>query len=188
MSSHGSTRVLCLIILWTLFTGVARAEGPLRAGIIGADTSHVTAFTKVLNDPKAKGPLADVTVVAVYPGGSPDIPFSWDRVKRFTQQLEKSGVEVCDSIDELLTKVDVVLLESVDGRPHLEQVIPVFKAGKPVFIDKPVAGSLVDAITIYRLAKKHKVPCFSSSSGLPGGCGVFREDLGTFCSRRWWQV
>ncbi len=58
----------------------------------------------------------------------------------------------------------MVLLESVDGRPHLEQVRPVLKAGKPVFIDKPVAGSLADAIQIYDLAKEYKVPVFSTSS------------------------
>src|SRR5439155_7188118 len=77
---------------------------------------------------------------------------------------DKHGVEIVDSIEKLLPKVDVVLLESVDGRPHLEQVKPVLKAGKPVFIDKPVAGSLADAIQIYDLAKQYKVPVFSSSS------------------------
>jgi hypothetical protein len=74
------------------------------------------------------------------------------------------GIEIVDSIPELLKRVDVVLLESVDGRPHLEQVIPVFKAGKPVFIDKPVAGSLQDAIAIYEASKLYGVPVFSSSS------------------------
>ncbi len=58
----------------------------------------------------------------------------------------------------------MVLVESVDGRPHLEQARPVIEAGKPVFIDKPVAGSLADAVAIYDLAAKHRVPCFSSSS------------------------
>jgi predicted dehydrogenase len=67
--------------------------------------------------------------------------------------------------------VDVVLLESVDGRPHLEQVRPVFAARKPVFIDKPLAGSLADAIAIYELGKKHDVPWFSSSS-LRFGSGI----------------
>jgi hypothetical protein len=138
---------------------------PLRAGIIGLDTSHVVAFTSLLNNPGAKGDLAGVRVVAAYPGGSPDLPASRDRVAGFTKQLrEKYGVEIVDSIDALLAKVDVVLLESVDGRPHLDQVKPVFKAGKPVFIDKPVAGSLADAIRIFELAKEHNVPCFSSSS------------------------
>jgi len=137
---------------------------PLRAGIIGLDTSHVIAFTRLLNDPNAEGDLADVQVVAGFPGGSPDIPASADRVDKYTEQLRSMGIEICDSIPELLEKVDVVLLESVDGRPHLEQVRPVFAAGKPVFIDKPLAGSLADALQIAMLAKKHKVPFFSSSS------------------------
>ena len=54
-------------------------------------------------------------------------------------------MEIVDSIEALLAKVDVVLLESVDGRPHLAQATPVLKAGKPVFIDKPLAASLEDA-------------------------------------------
>ena len=57
-----------------------------------------------------------------------------------------------------------MLLESVDGRPHLEQARPVFQARKPVFIDKPVAGSLADAIAIFELARETGTPCFSSSS------------------------
>ncbi len=137
---------------------------PLRAGIIGLDTSHVVAFTKALNDESASGDLADVVVVAAYPGGSSDIPASHDRVEGFTKQVQDMGVEIVESIDALLEKVDVVLLESVDGRPHLEQVKPVFRAGKPVFIDKPLAGSLADAIEIFRLAREYNVPCFSSSS------------------------
>src|SRR5690606_6930619 len=98
---------------------------PLRVGIIGLDTSHVVAFTKLLNDRQASGELAGVRVVAAYPGGSPDISASRDRLAGFTQQVQKMGVEIVDSIDTLLTKVDAVLLESVDGRPHLEQARPV---------------------------------------------------------------
>src|SRR5262249_33187130 len=86
-------------------------------------------------------------------------------IENFTKTLrDKHNVEIVKSIPELLDKVDVVLLESVDGRPHLDQVKPVLKAGKPVFIDKPIAASLADTIEIFELAKKHKVPCFSSSS------------------------
>lgn len=60
--------------------------------------------------------------------------------------------------------VDAILLESVDGRPHLEQVKPVFAAKKPVFIDKPLAGSLADALEIARLGKESGTPWFSASS------------------------
>ncbi|MGF1578314.1 MAG: Gfo/Idh/MocA family protein [Gemmataceae bacterium] len=151
------------------FTSITKADAQskkvLRAGIIGLDTSHVVAFTKVLNDPKAPPELSGVKVVAAFPGGSPDVEASRTRVAGFTKTLKEDyGVKIVASIDALLPLVDVVLLESVDGRPHLKQVIPVLKAGKPVFIDKPVAGSLADAIQIFELAKEYKVPCFSSSS------------------------
>jgi hypothetical protein len=135
----------------------------IRAGMIGLDTSHVPAFAKIFNNPKATGDVAGIKVVAGYPGGT-DIPASRDRVKGFTDQLRGMGIEIVDSIPQLLERVDVVLLESVDGRIHLQEAIPVIMAGKPLFIDKPVAGSLADAIAIYNLAKKQNVPCFSSSS------------------------
>ena len=57
-----------------------------------------------------------------------------------------------------------MLLESVDGRVHLEQVKPVIAAHKPLFIDKPLASTLEDAREIARLAKAAGVPWFSASS------------------------
>jgi hypothetical protein len=167
-------RVVSLIIVLALVFGVlpmsfsAAAEEPskpLRAGIIGLDTSHVVAFTQLLNAATPKPEVAGVRIVAAYPGGSQDIPSSRDRVAGYTRELrDKFGVSIVGSIDELLANVDVVLLESVDGRPHLEQARPVFKAHKPVFIDKPVAGTLADAIAIFALARETNTPCFSSSS------------------------
>jgi len=140
------------------------AKAPLRVGIIGLDTSHVLAFTSAINDPAAKGDLADVQVVAGFPGGTPDNPSSWDRVKGYTEKLREQGITIYDSIDEMLKHVDAVLLESVDGRPHLEQARPVIAAKKPLFIDKPMAASLADVLVIFRLAKEAGVPVFSSSS------------------------
>jgi len=137
--------------------------GPLRAGIIGLDTSHCVAFTELLNAASPTPDLAGVRVVAAFPGGSPDIPDSRDRVAGYTARMRELGVEIVDSIEALLPLVDVVLVESVDGRPHLAQASAVIRAGKPLFIDKPVAGSLADAVEIYRLAREHHVPCFSSS-------------------------
>ncbi len=158
--------ILVLVVALGLSAAAVRAEEkrPLRAGIIGLDTSHATAFAKLFNDPKSTGDIADVKIVAAFPGGSADIPSSRDRIADFTKQFSDMGITIVDSVPALLEKVDVVLLESVDGRPHLEQAWPVFKAGKPMFIDKPLAGSLADAIAIDELGKKYKVPWFSSSS------------------------
>jgi predicted dehydrogenase len=154
----------CLLLLGVR-SGIAQDQPAktIRAGMIGLDTSHVPAFAKFFNNPKAEGDAAGIRIVAGYPGGT-DIPASRDRVGKFTDNLREMKIEIVDSIPELLKKVDVVLLESVDGRIHLQEAIPVIKAGKPLWIDKPLAGSLADAIVICELAKKHNVPCFSSSS------------------------
>ena len=152
-------------VLAVLGFSAALASAELKIGIIGLDTSHVTAFTSLINNTNNQDYVAGGKVVAAFKGGSPDIESSRSRVDGFTEQLQKQhGVRIVDSIEELCRQVNVVLLESVDGRPHLEQARPVIKAGKPLFIDKPVAGSLGDAIEIYRLAKENKVPVFSSSS------------------------
>ena len=158
-----------LIVLLTLPLEAEAREKIFRIGMIGLDTSHVIAFTKVINDPANN---YGCKVVVGYSGGSPDIPSSANRVENYTNQLrDEYGVEIVDTIEELCEKVDGVLLESVDGRPHLEQVRPVIAAKKPVFIDKPMAGSLADVIEIFRLAKENNVPCWSSSS-LRYGPGV----------------
>jgi hypothetical protein len=137
----------------------------LRLGLIGLDTSHVIAFTKLLNDPAAKGHVPGARVVVGFKGGSPDIESSINRVDEYTRQLqEQFGVKIVPTIEDLCAQVDAVLLTSVDGRPHLEQARPVFRARKPLFIDKPVAGSLRDAIALFRLAQEHSVPVFTSSS------------------------
>ena len=156
--------VFAAAALFALPALVFAADPPLKVGIIGLDTSHAIAFTKELNSPKAPEELANCRVVAVYPKGSPDIESSTSRVPGYIEQIKPLGVEVVDSIDELLKRVDCVLLETNDGRPHLEQALPVFKAGKPVFIDKPLAGSLADCIALFEAAKKHNCPMFSSSS------------------------
>jgi len=159
--THRLPSLLWLALSFTLSASAA----DLRLGIIGLDTSHVTAFTEVLNNPNARGHVSGAKVVAAFKGGSPDIESSSSRVEGYTRTLtEKYGVKIYATIEELCQNVDAVLLESVDGRPHLEQARPVIKAGKPLFIDKPVAGTLRDALEIFRLAKAAKVPVFSSSS------------------------
>jgi predicted dehydrogenase len=125
----------------------------------------VTAFTALLNDPSNPNHVPGARVVAAYRGGSPDVESSATRIDRFTSELQtKWNVELVGSIEELCQKVDAVLLESVDGRPHLAQVRPVLAAGKRVFIDKPLAGSYRDAREIVRLSKESGTPFFSTSS------------------------
>jgi hypothetical protein len=178
-------------ILFLLTAGAAAAQDglrQLRAGIVGLDTSHVPAFTKLFNKGETEGDLAGIRVTTGYTGGT-DMPASRDRKEKFTQQLREMGVEIVPTIPELLAKVDVVLLESVDGRIHLQEAREIFKAGKPVFIDKPLAGTLAEAIAIVELAKKHGVPFFSSSSSRFGAEMVAlrnNKDLGELLGAQTW--
>ena len=136
----------------------------IRAGIIGLDTSHVLSFTKTLNAQPQKPEVMGVHMVAAYAQGSKDIESSTKRVPEYTEKVKAMGVEIVPSLGMLLDKVDVIFLETNDGRPHLEQLRPCLAAHKPVFIDKPIAGTLVDAIKIFDEAKAAGVPLFSSSS------------------------
>jgi predicted dehydrogenase len=153
---------LSLLIL----TAAAAFAADIRVGIIGTDTSHVPAFTKLLNgDPNSPDHIAGARVVAAFKGGSKDVPDSFNRVDKFAEEIRTLyGVEIVPDIATLLSKVDAVLIESVDGRPHLEQAKPVIAARKPFFVDKPLAATLEDAREIAKLAKAAGTPWFSSSS------------------------
>jgi hypothetical protein len=163
---HQLAFILCgLALLCAFATRTSAQTTEIKIGIIGTDTSHVTAFTKLLNDKNDPNHVPGARVVAAFKGGSPDVESSRTRVDRFATELkEKWGVEFVNTIEELCQKVDAVLLESVDGRPHLNQVRPVFKAKKRVFIDKPLTASYADAREIVRLSRETGVPFFSSSS------------------------
>jgi hypothetical protein len=152
-------------ILFAFLAGLPALPADLRIGIIGTDTSHVPAFTRILNDAADKEHLPGGRVVAAYKGGSQDVESSRTRVDKYADEIRtKYGVEIVPDIATLCSKVDAVLIESVDGRPHLAQAREVIRAHKPLFIDKPLAATLEDAREIARLAKEANVPWFSSSS------------------------
>ena len=94
-------------------------EKVLRIGMIGLATSHCLAFTKILNVRETDGYLPGCRVVGVYPKGSPDIVSSTSRVPKYTQEIKKLDVKIVDSIEELLTMCDAVLLETNDGQTRL---------------------------------------------------------------------
>ena len=156
-------RIIWLLLAASIITFPQANE--IRIGIIGLDTSHVTAFTRILNDSSAKDHIPGAKVVAAVKDSSPDIKASYSRVEKFTAELTgKWGVKLYPNVKELCKQVDAIMIENVDGRPHLKHAFNVIKSGKPLYIDKPLAGTFADCKKIYHLAKQHKVPIFSSSS------------------------
>ena len=130
------SRISFFFVLLIISTSIY-AQKVMRIGIIGLDTSHSTAFTELINGGSDETFSKGFRVVAAYPYGSKTIQSSYERIPGYIEKVKEQGVEIVPSIANLLTKVDCVLLETNDGRLHLEQAMEVFKAGKICYIDKP---------------------------------------------------
>jgi len=135
-----------------------------RIGMIGLDTGHCMDFTRIFNAPDAGDKYRGYKVTAAYPKGTELVKEWKDRIPQITQEMKEQGVEIVDSMEELLAKTDVVLITCIDGNKHLELATPVIQARKTLFIDKPFTASYKDAQAIVELAKKYQTPMFSSSS------------------------
>lgn len=154
------------ILVATALSAIAlnAQDNVIKLGIIGLDTSHSTAFTELLNSDSDNYFVQKFEVVAAYPYGSRTIESSYKRIPGYIEEVKKHGVVITESIAELLDMVDCVLLETNDGRLHLDQAIEVFKSGKTCYIDKPLGSTLGESIAIWEVAKKYGATIFSSSA------------------------
>src|SRR5262245_31266193 len=101
---------ITLVLIGTPARQTSAQTQEIRVGMIGLDTSHVTAFTTCLNDKSDPKRVSGARVVAAFKRGSPDVESSRTRIDRFTAELkDKWGVEIVASIEELCKKVDAVL-------------------------------------------------------------------------------
>jgi predicted dehydrogenase len=165
MRRHFSVLFIATSMLMAAAGHAHAQERTIKVGLIGLDTSHAVAFTQLLNDPSRPDHVPGARVVAAFKQGSPDIEASATRIDKFTAELRDTWkVELVDSIDELIRRVDAVMVESVDGRAHLAQARAVLAARKPLFVDKPFTASVKDAVALAKLAREHGTPIFSSSS------------------------
>ncbi len=169
-----------------LWMPLLAAGADMRLGIVGTDTSHVVAFAKILNDDTQPDHVPGARIVAAYKGGSKDIKESYERVDKFAEELKtKWKVEFSSDISAMCRKVDAVLIESIDGRVHLAEAKAVIAAGKPMFIDKPLASTLEDARQIAKLAADAGVPWFSASSLRFGEIGTMMKYPDTLGVTTW---
>lgn len=135
----------------------------IRVGLVDFDTSHVVAFTQRLNhiDIAEDQWVDGAKVVMGYPGTSLVSP---DRIAEYTGKLRGYGVEIANHPEELIGKIDAVMVESNDGSVHLERALPFIEAGLPIFVDKPFATSVHDARALVESAQRKGVPIMSSSA------------------------
>jgi predicted dehydrogenase len=135
----------------------------IRLGIVDFDTSHVVEFTRRLNhkSPDKNQWVDGAQVVIGCPGSSKIMP---ERIPEYVKEMQALGVPLVERPDEMIGKVDGMLIESQEGGAHLQAARRFLEAGIPCFVDKPFACSTADAKRIAELATKKGVPVFSSSS------------------------
>jgi hypothetical protein len=159
-----SPRKSLSVLLPSVFLAVAAYAADLRLGMIGMDTGHAINFTELLNNPAHKDHVPGARVVAAFKVSSPDIESSWSRVDGHAEKLRKDfGVTFYDSIEEMVKHVDAVLMEDNDARRHVAQARIVLRAGKRLYIEKPMTLSARDAVELFALAKRHGGGVMSSS-------------------------
>src|SRR5262245_30234436 len=135
----------------------------IKLGIVDFDTSHVVEFTKRINHVGvAEDQWVDgAQVVIGCPGKSEIMP---ERIPGYVKEMQVLGVKLVDKPEEMIGKVDGVLVESQEGGAHWPSARPFLEAGLPCFIDKPFTCWVADARKIIELAAKKDVPIFSSSA------------------------
>ena len=122
-------------------------------GIMGSENSHAMAFAEIFNLSKDLYP--DIEVVAI--GGLDQ--------KASRKVQEKCHVAMlAENAEDMLGKVDAVMVTARDGKYHLEYARPFIEAGLPAFIDKPFTRSREEAQKLARLAQQHHVPLVGGSS------------------------
>jgi len=134
----------------------------VRLGVMGADSSHLPEFSRriaALNE----GGKTRCRVVACFDDGRHDWPNAED-VAKWRSDCAALGVEFVDTAEELLERVDGVLVLAVSGDRHLELARPALERGLATYVDKPLACTLEDAREILELSRLHSARCYSASS------------------------
>jgi virulence factor len=135
----------------------------IRLGVLDFDTSHVVEFTTRLNHKhRDKDQWVDgAEVVLGCPGESKIMP---ERIPGYVKEMEKLGVPLVQKPEDMIGKVDGILIESQEGGAHWPRAKPFLEAGVPCYVDKPFACSTADAKAMVELAAKKNLPIFSASS------------------------
>ncbi len=137
---------------------------PINVALIGLDTSHSIQFAKLMNDPECPRELR-VSGMRTVSCLRFETPFQDQAgLDERQKQLEGWGVRVTEDFDEAVADCDAIMLEINDPAYHLESFARAAPLGKPVFLDKPLAGSLADGRAILELAGTHGTRVWSGSS------------------------
>ncbi len=123
-----------------------------KIGIIGAENSHTAGFGKLFNIEKA------------FPGM--EVKYVWGETEEFAKTAMAKGniPKMVKDPNDMLGKIDGLIVDHRHGKLHLKPAIPFIEAGIPTFIDKPFCYRAKEGKAFFALARKHSTPVTSFSS------------------------
>lgn len=123
-----------------------------RIGLVGLDSSHAEDFLRHFN---LEGCHNGFRVTAMADG---------DDARMGELEAFAPGLERAASLDQLLQVVDAVIVGHRHGDLHRAAAIASLEAGKPTFVDKPLANAMGDAEAIVAAAGRHGALLLSGSA------------------------
>lgn len=121
----------------------------MRIGVIGIRSKHLSFFRQAL---ALCFPAGEHTITHIWGYDAPDL------LERYPDLVH------CDTPEVLIGAVDAVVIATREGYTHAALAEMCLNAGKPVFVDKPFACSLEDALQIQEAAVRTGVPCTGGST------------------------
>jgi len=136
----------------------------ITVSIIGLDTSHSVEFARRMQAPDCPldQKVAGMQVTSCLRFATPFL--GEEGLNERQKQLEAWGILVTTDFDEAAAGCDAIMIEINDPAYHLEYFRKCAGLGKPVFLDKPLAGNLEDALEIRRMAEENNIRVLSCSS------------------------
>jgi predicted dehydrogenase len=164
----------------------------LKIGITGmsAGNAHPYSWSSIING-KYNG--AEITAIG-YPGvtayldankdtlGLPEakVTYVWTQDLSVSKSIAaSSGIEnIAESAEDMIGKVDAVILARDDAEFHVEMAKPFIEAGIPIFIDKPLAIRQEDLDWFEEKHAAGKFIMSCSSMRYANECRVVKQSLG----------
>jgi predicted dehydrogenase len=163
----------------------------IRIGIIGmsAGNAHPTSWSAIINGIFHAEEIAKLGYPAVADYldankatlGLPSarVTHIWSQDKALSAQIAATaGIpHIAHSPEEMIYAVDAVILARDDAENHREMAKPFIDAGIPLFIDKPLCGSLDDLRYFSSEIAKGKFIMSCSSMRYAGECMTVKTEL-----------
>ena len=123
-----------------------------KIAILGCENTHANSFLRQIHK---KGRHTDIEVIGIYS----------DEAEPCRKLHEEFGVPVMERYDELVGRVDGIMVTARHGDNHYKYAKPYLSSGIPMFIDKPVTISGEEAVAFMREARENGVRICGSSVG-----------------------